>query len=101
MKIQGQNYEIMKTAVSAVVNHLGAPVVKAAILQSSQDKILWQLWAAADNNLRYDDAHPGFAKKHWTRVTPQVPNFDLYADDVNDAHILTALRKIAKELGLI
>lgn len=102
MKINQHDYVIMFHAVKAVVENAGGPQpIKDRYADKTVRRMLWDVWHAADNNLRYDDTHPGFAKGLWPRVHPQYPGFDLYANGLNDSHIETALHKIGKELGLV
>lgn len=103
MKIAGIKFARMKGAVKAVVDNIGPSAVmkKRTANQWSESRLLWELWNAAQNNLIYNDGHPCFANCHWTRVYPHCEGFNVYSDGINDAHIETALRKIAKELGII
>ncbi len=101
MRIKAQQYDTMRVALKAVVDHAGgAEAVRKQYATKTMGRLLWDLWHVAEDNLRYDDTHPGFANGHWPRVFPHNPSFDLYANGVNDSHIETALRKIGKELGL-
>ena len=62
---------------------------------------LWRLFHKIMRDRQYDDTHPGFAQGLWVRVLPCSDRFWLdrfYKDaDLNDDHIATALRKIARE----
>ncbi len=101
MKITGTKYDTMRAAMRAVIERAGGTAaVKAAYADKTPGRMLWDLWHVAERNLRYDDAHPAYAGGHWTRVYPYNPSFDVYSDNVNDQHILTALTKIGKEAGL-
>ena len=61
---------------------------------------LWHLFHGVMRDRSYDDTHPGFILKHWKRILPHEDRFWLdrfYKDeDLNDDHIRTALRKIAR-----
>ncbi len=100
MKITGSKYEIMKAAVTAVVEKAGGPAaVKCAYADLTEKRLVWDLWHAASSNILYNDRHPKFALGMCTRVYPHIPSFDLWSDGVNDAHIETALYKIWRELS--
>ena len=118
MKIKGEKFETIKRAVTALVESMGgaakvkefynktlgmAAATSVGSVTSVENRMLWDLWATAERSLLYDDKHPCFANGRWIRVCPQVPNWSriLWADNVNDIHILTALRVIGNELGLL
>jgi len=99
MKITGSKFETMKAAVLAVVTRAGGKAaVEAAYAALTERRLIWDLWHAASANIMYDDSHPKFALGMCTRVFPYTPDFDLWSDDVNDAHIETALFKIWREM---
>ncbi len=100
MKITGSKYDTMAAAVKAVVEYAGGPAkIKAAYAALTEKRLIWDLWHAASANILYDDAHPKFALGMCSRVYPHNPNFDLWSEGVNDAHIETALYKIWRELS--
>jgi hypothetical protein len=104
MKIQGEVLDKMRAAMKAAAEHYGVEAFKKAYAgaEFSENRMLWDLWNLAHDNLRYDDTHPGFTSGSWPRVIPQDTSFKLYDDrTLNDSHVLTALRLIGKELGLI
>ena len=105
MKLTQPTYEIMFTAMKAVVEHCGGvTAVRTHYTEKdlSSTRMLWDLWHVAQRNLQFEDSHPGFEQKHWTRITPCVKGFNLYGDPTTkDSHIETALRKIGKELKLL
>jgi len=112
MKIHPIIYKLMFAAMKAVVENLGGAAKVNADLQDQIKKQgsnphktsignIWNIWHSASDNLMYSDAHPLFQNGKWTRVYPQHPGFDPYAaGNVNDNHIETALKAIAKELGI-
>jgi len=95
MKIQGQKYEFMKSAVKAVVEAVGPDHVRAALALKKVSPA-WEIWNRASDDLRYDDTHPVFKVRQ--RVVPYNPTFNVYSDDTHDGHIQTALFHILKEL---
>ncbi len=101
MKIKQPQFDTMMAAVKAAVEHAGGPqAVRKAYATKTVGRMLWDLWNTASDSLKYDDSHPFFVSGEWSRVCPQQPAFDVYANGANDAHIETALRKIGKALGL-
>lgn len=70
-------------------------------LDPSKPGALWNLFHQVMRDRQYDDEHPGFTQGLWTRALPYADRFWLdrfYKDaDLNDDHIATALRKIARE----
>ena len=102
MKITGTKYAKMHAGMRAAVDYAGGPAaVKAAYAAVTPGRMLWDLWHSVSRCLLYDDAHPGFARGLWPRFIPHDPSFDIYSDDANDSHILTALKKIGREFGLL
>ena len=102
MKINKQKYDVMFEAMKAVVNHYGIPAIKrAAAVKFSSERIVWDLWCIASDNLMYNDGDYRFKYGISPRIIPYNKDFDPYSDDVNDDHIETALLKIGKKLEVI
>lgn len=99
MKIQGQKYEKMKAAYTAVVNHIGLEVIKNWLKDHSETLVIWSIWWKANTNLTLDDNHPTFVRQK--RILPYDASFNMYSNGENDNHIKTALKKISRELGVI
>ena len=79
MKIQGDLYNHMKAAVASIVEANGVDKIKQVYADHSQQRMLWDLWHAGNRSIVIDP----------------------YKAGMNDSHIETALKKIAKELGLV
>jgi hypothetical protein len=100
-KIHGAKYATMLAGMRAVVEYYGGPAeILATYADGNVTRMLWSLWNRVDENLRYDDSHPAFQSGHWQRILPPNPSFDMYSDGDNDTHILTALKRIGRELGI-
>jgi hypothetical protein len=101
MKITGRKLDTMRRAFGAVANHVGIAALRqnAAKHGHSQTRLLWDVWHEASSQLRYDDTHPRWRTR--TRCVPCDVSFDAYTDGCADSHIETALRVIAREVGLI
>lgn len=95
MKIQGEKYNTMATAIKAVVDSFGKDKIRQS-MQHNKVKAAWAVWSLAADDMRYTDSHPMF--KHRQRYASHNPTFDVYSDHVNDDHIETALFKILKDL---
>lgn len=99
MKMPQAVYEDLRNDVRAVVDKLKLDLV-------SQDhgktglKAMYALRTIVERNRSYDDEHPGFKQKVWTRVLPFTGRKACYLYDLglSDTHIATALRKIKEEL---
>lgn len=103
MKVKPEKLAYMREAIRKVVDHAGGASVvvqKYADKHFSQARLLWDLWFDAWFQIRNDDKHPWFANETKKRVVAYDPNFNMYSDDDNDAHIYTALKAIGQELGL-
>jgi hypothetical protein len=72
-----------------------------ALTSKTTESLLWNLFHVVMKNRLFDDSHPGFAGGLWERYMPKIEVHWLdqfYKDaDLNDSHILTALRKIARD----
>lgn len=79
MKIQGELYDRMKAAIAGIVDANGADKIREVYTGHSQQRMLWDIWHAGNR---------GFA-------------IDPYKAGLNDNHVETAIKRIAKELGLI
>lgn len=101
MKIQGEHYAKMLATMKAVVEFWGVEKIKDSFKYLSNERMLWDVWHLAHNNLQYDDSHPLFAGGHWPRIYPCDATFKMYVDGLSDDHYGTALRKIGLELGLV
>lgn len=104
MKIQGKKYEVMKTAMTTLIEHLRSRGNLQKVLNAHESKtfLLWNLWGAVSFQLLNDDNHPAFTRLHnLERIVPYNPEFDAYSDGVNDDHIETALKHIGSNLGII
>ncbi len=103
-KIAGQHFRLMKEAFTAVVNaHGGVERLRTEYFSANltEKRLIWDVWRIAHNNLQYDDEHPFFKNGRWKRIYPYHSTFKMYPSGVNDSHIETALKRIAKDLGLI
>ncbi len=102
MRITGKKFDIILNAMHAVVDHFGgSKAIKEKYFGYTQNRMLWNLWSICQRNLAYDDTHPGFAQGHWDRILPQNIDFDMYSDNDNDEHFITALRVVGKRIGII
>ena len=99
MKMSQERYDEIKNGIATVVNHFG----KNKVLENYKEKtityMMWALLNATTYDFMYDDNHPAFVRGR-TRINTHKPQWNLYNDDLNNKHIVTALKKIAKELGL-
>lgn len=97
MKIKGEKYNTMFAAVKAVIEFCGMEKFKNGVTTAD----IWLVWHYAWNNIQYDDSHPFFISGRWTRVFPYNADFQLYSDGDNDDHIITALKRIFRELDIV
>ncbi len=96
MKIKGQKLETMKTAFTLVFNALGKEEVRRKFKLFGAQNAVWGIWNRASDDMLHDDNHPSF--KHYPRIVPYNPTFDVYSEDTNDNHIETAILKILNDL---
>lgn len=93
--IHGIKYENMKASILTVVEYQGGAEEvrgKAQAEGFTQNRMMWDLlWVVVDYNRFCLEKHKFLTKDI---------EFDMYSDEHNDAHVDTALRKIARELGL-
>lgn len=87
-------YDALAADIRTLANATGMP------LDPDRTAELWNLFHRVMYDRSYDDDHPGYASGHWRRILPHEDRCWLdrfYKDaDLNDSHILTALRKIAR-----
>ena len=99
MKMPKPLYDDLAADIRAVA--AAEPVLARPLGAETPMGTLWNLFHHVMRDRQYDDNHPGFMGGHWTRVLPYADRFWLdrfYKDaDLNDDHIATALRKIARE----
>jgi len=104
MKMSQERYNLLKEEMTKRINYYGG----MGQLQCNADVVnpmitMWQLHNATVYDIMYDDEHPAF-KAGRPRISQQVPGFSTYKDngtELFDAHIVTALRKLGKEFGII
>lgn len=104
MRIKGQKYDTIKAAFIAVVEASeGASKLRGfyGVAGLSEARLLWDIWRVAHNNLQYDDTHPFYIDGRWKRIVPYDASFSMYSNGDNDEHFYTALRHIAKGIGLV
>jgi len=94
MKMKTERYELLKSGFAALVAHY----CYTGHTFSMGD--LWNVYHHVVRQFLYDDSHPGFAKHHWQRLLPFMPNYNQYEGGLNDNHLETAIRRIAKDLKL-
>ena len=106
MKMSKELYAELKTDIEAWAGLRGRDVKGASLGE------MWSLFYFVMRDRNNDDSHPAFVSGQWTRGVPfwsrngenkAMQGNDtwlnrFYAEeDLNDSHIATALRKIAKE----
>jgi len=99
MKIKGAKYEVMKSAMLAIIERYGRKAIAKHFEGRSDTWVFWALWSQASFDLRNSDTHPAFGKGR-VRTVPHNADFNIYSDGVNDNHIETALKKICNEAGI-
>jgi len=99
MKMSSARYEEIKTGMKKVVDFYGKRLIQEQIVSAGLVPIAWRLFHATTYDFMYSDNHPAFVKGR-VRINPYKEGWNIYNDDLNDAHIETALKKIAKELEL-
>ena len=104
MKVSDEHYAVMKEGMQKVWSAIPEKGEKTYhwLLSQKIRKSLWELWYIAFDDLTYDDTHPYYVSGRWTRIVPHNPDFakGFGAAQYKDAHITTALKRIAKELNL-
>lgn len=99
-KITWEKFKQIEGAMTAIVNHLGKEALVEQYKGRARERMLWDVFHAAHNQLQFDDEHPHFESGVWPRLYPYCPGFYLYSEGVNDDHVWTAVNKIGKSLGL-
>ena len=126
MKMSQGMYDTIRNAMRNIYNQRNVDLYNSFYADKPLARKIWDLFHEASFELRNDNDHPYFtrpdAKKKknpmirpiWAalnliesdgrmkRINAHIPGFDPYNrdEDLNDAHIETALKKIAKELGI-
>ena len=95
MKMSDKLYDALATDIRIVAARFNTPLNS----ETSMD-VLWTFFHKVLRDRSYDDEHPGFSEGYWERILDYQDRFWLdrfYKDeDLNDDHIATALRRIAK-----
>lgn len=105
MKMSPARYQEIKNGIQAVVDHLGQERVEESIKFNGLTSTMWHLFKLVWFDFQADDDHPLYNVSQSYRRTRILPFKDrcwlsnLYKE-VNDDHITTALKRIAKELNL-
>lgn len=112
MKMAPAHYNEIKEGIRAVIDHHGKEAILADYKDQTLMRMMWDLLRMVCFDWQYDDDHPSFLRGR-VRILPYKNRlWDLYDDigentgsgvmngRLNDDHIATALRNIAKELGL-
>jgi len=100
MKMSKLTFEVLETAVGAVVAETGKDACKDYADRMSPKCLRWGLFHKACKDLQYSDDHPLFADGSWKRIFPYCQGWYDGVENLNDAHIDTALRVITKKLGV-
>lgn len=99
MKMSPEIFEAMKADILSVAKALQIDI-KSADGGSTGLKTMWELLHKVSQDRAFDDSHPAFQSGAWKRVLPcDKRNYCFYyADDCDDSHVETALRKIKDSL---
>lgn len=94
MKMSQELYDALAADIQEV-----SEVWSVELDEETPASSLWHMFHQVMRDRSYDDEHPGFSQGQWTRILDYQDRFWLdrfyEAEDLNDSHILTALRKIA------
>lgn len=103
MKMSPERYAELKEGIRQMVDHHGKAPTEAEFKGKTLTRMMWAIFHAVLFDWQYEDTHPAYAAGK-VRVLPHKDhnylNGKLYGEGLNDSHIETALKKIAKELGL-
>lgn len=96
-------YDEIRDDIATFADHIGLDVIRADIVDCGWRRVMWALYKRARFDRECDDDHPLFVDGRRKRILPFVRE-DHYTtlndSGVNGDHISSALRYIAKELGL-
>jgi meiotically up-regulated gene 157 (Mug157) protein len=102
MKMDNEKYDEIKAGIAQIVDFHGKKQVQTVYADYPLTRMMFDLFNMLWFDKEYDDTHPAYVNGR-KRVLPQTnPSWlnDLYKSGLNDSHIETALKKIAKELDL-
>ncbi len=102
MKMSPEKYAEIKEGIRQIVDHHGKAKIQDGFKGKSITAMMFALFAALWFDLQYEDTHPAYVAGR-VRILPHKDHGwlnNLYNSGLNDSHIETALKKIAKELGL-
>ncbi len=100
MKMSKERYEELKEGIRQVVDHHGKEKFNEKFKEATLTSKMWYLLTVVNDDSRNTDQHPSY-KNGRVRILPYKDyKWSIYEGGLNDEHITTALKKIAKELGL-
>lgn len=103
MKITAEKYAEIRDGIKTIVDGVGLETIKMHYAGKTVGRIMWDLFSALWFDKQFDDNHPSYVQGVKRRILPQTdPNWlnNLYNSGINDSHIETALKKVAKELNI-
>lgn len=97
MKMSEQTYNKLRDAINQYRKEY--PEVKVPYVKNHDEAQRWHYYFVAKFDLEQDNSHPVFTQYGRPRIVAHDPNFrdQFEAENLNDEHIDTALRKIMSE----